>query len=86
MLNSMAQRADVVVFDREARPLLLAECKASDIDFKQRDTISNVFQQATRYNAILKARYLLITNGLQHFCYEATTDGYKALRAFPDLG
>ncbi len=85
-LNSMAQRADVVVLNAEAQPLLLAECKATDIDFKRREVLNEVFQQATRYNAVVKARYVLLTNGLQHFCYEATDNGYKPLSAFPMLG
>ena len=85
-INSMPQRADVVVLNAEARPLLLAECKSTEVNFERREVLSEVFQQASRYNAVVKARYLLITNGLKHFCYEATNEGYRALTAFPRLG
>ncbi len=85
-LNTMAQRADVVVMGDDAKPLLLAECKATDINLLSRDTLHEVFSQATRYNAVVGARYIVITNGLQHFCYELSAKGYTALAAFPRLG
>ena len=85
-LNGMAQRADVVVFDAEAHPLLLAECKSTDVDLSRRETLGEVFLQTTRYNAVVKARYIIITNGMLHYCYEATPQGYTALKAFPKLG
>ena len=85
-INGMAQRADVVVLGAEARPLLLAECKSTDIDLSKRETLGEVFQQATRYNAVVQARYIILSNGLLHYCYESTPTGYVALRAFPILG
>ena len=45
-----------------------------------------VFEQATRYNAVVGARYLILSNGLQHFCFERSTEGYTPLRAFPRVG
>ena len=66
--------------------VLLAECKSTDVNLDRRETLSEVFAQATRYNAMVKARYIIITNGLRHFCYEATKSGYVSLAAFPRLG
>lgn len=85
-INSMPQRADVVVLNAESQPLLLAECKSSDVNLDRRETLTEVFTQATRYNAMVKARYIIITNGQRHFCYEATENGYVSLSAFPRLG
>ena len=85
-INSMPQRADVVVMDSEARPLILVECKATDIDLTNRKTLGEVFEQATRYNAVVGARYLILSNGLQHFCFERSTEGYTPLRSFPRVG
>ncbi|MBO5983636.1 MAG: type I restriction enzyme HsdR N-terminal domain-containing protein [Rikenellaceae bacterium] len=85
-INSMPQRADVVVLNAESQPLLLAECKSSDVNLDRRETLAEVFTQATRYNAMVKARYIIITNGQRHFCYEATENGYVSLSAFPRLG
>ena len=85
-INGMAQRADVVVLGNDAQPLLLAECKAPDINLTNSNTLREVFLQASRYNAILKARYVVLTNGLQHFCYEYCDNSYVALKHFPELG
>jgi hypothetical protein len=50
------------------------------------ETLGEVFQQATRYNAVVQARYIILSNGLLHYCYESTPTGYVALHAFPMLG
>ena len=84
-LNSMAQRADVVVVDSSASPLMLAECKAASVNFNNKEVLQEVFLQLTRYNAIVKARYITITNGLRHFCWEHTPEGYMPLQNFPRL-
>lgn len=81
-LNSMAQRADVVVMGKDAIPLLLAECKAPEINIED----EKIFFQATRYNAILGAKYILLTNGLKHLCYQQTENGsYQKMQRLPIL-
>lgn len=80
-INSTAQRADVVVMDNNAQPLILAECKAPDVKID-----SAVFEQATRYNAVVKARYIILTNGMEHYCYEFSDERYLPLNSFPHLG
>ena len=54
-VNAAPQRADVVVMDGAARPVALVECKAPDVRIT-----SEVFEQATRYNAVLGARYVIL--------------------------
>lgn len=80
-INSTAQRADVVVMDNNAQPLALVECKAPDVKID-----SAVFEQASRYNAVVKARYIILTNGMEHYCYEFSDKGYLPLNSFPHLG
>jgi predicted type IV restriction endonuclease len=77
-VNSMAQRADVVVLDSEARPLILVECKATDVALGQ-----DVLLQAARYNAVVQAPYVIVTNGLMHYCYEISAEGYTPRNEFP---
>lgn len=62
-LNGLSHRADVVVFDRQAQPLLVAESKSPTVQLT-----NEVLQQACRYNIRFCARYILISNGLQHLC------------------
>ncbi|HLG34326.1 MAG TPA: type I restriction enzyme HsdR N-terminal domain-containing protein [Bacteroidia bacterium] len=57
------KRTDVVVYSRNAEPLLIAECKSPDVPLNQ-----NVFDQAARYNLPLNVSWLLLTNGLVHYC------------------
>ena len=85
-INSTPQRADVVVMDSSATPLLLAECKAPDINFEDKKVVSEVFAQASRYNAVVGARYIVLTNGLKHFCFEQSQSKYTPLASFPKLG
>lgn len=85
-INSMPQRADVVVMDSSAHPLLLAECKAPEINFNDKATVAEVFAQATRYNAIINARYIVLTNGIKHFCFELIGSKYTPMESFPRIG
>ncbi|MBS1581814.1 MAG: type I restriction enzyme HsdR N-terminal domain-containing protein [Bacteroidetes bacterium] len=61
-LNRLAKRADLVVHDRAARPLLLVECKAPHVPMDQR-----VLEQVARYNLVFRVPYLFVTNGLVHY-------------------
>lgn len=79
-MNGAPQRADLVVMDRAAQPLLLCECKAPSVAVTE-----SVWAQVIRYNSVVRARYVVLTNGLKHYCYEATDTGYRKLAAFPDL-
>ncbi|WP_397547458.1 type I restriction enzyme HsdR N-terminal domain-containing protein [Rhodothermus marinus] len=62
--QGMGRRADLVVYDRAGRPLLLAECKAPTVPITQ-----EVIEQAGRYNRVIGARYLLVTNGHTHYLW-----------------
>ncbi len=63
VLNGLSKRADIVVFGRNGRPLALVECKAPGIAVSQR-----TIEQAARYNVVFQVRYLMVTNGLRHYC------------------
>ena len=63
-LNTLSKRADIVVHDDHGKPLALVECKAPGVRVDQ-----STFDQATRYNIIFKVRWLLLTNGLKHYCF-----------------
>jgi len=62
ILNRMTKRFDLVVFTRNGNPFLLAECKAPGVNISE-----STFDQAARYNLLLKAEYFLITNGIEHY-------------------
>ncbi|MDL5049352.1 type I restriction enzyme HsdR N-terminal domain-containing protein [Oscillatoria amoena NRMC-F 0135] len=62
--NSLQKRTDMVVFDRQGNTWMVVECKAADHPI----TYDTALQVAV-YNAALKARYILITNGVNQYCF-----------------
>jgi hypothetical protein len=62
-VNGTRKRCDTVVFDRDGNPLLIVEYKAPEVAITQ-----DVFEQIVRYNMVLRARYLIVSNGLTHYC------------------
>ncbi len=79
-VTGQAQRADIVVVSPNGAPTILVECKAPSVAIDQ-----GVFAQAVRYNAVLGARYVILTNGLKHYCYELNEGQYQPLHRFPHL-
>jgi hypothetical protein len=75
------KRSDVLIYDRNGQPLMLAECKAPEVAITQK-----VFEQIAVYNLTIKAPCLMVTNGLQHYCLTAATDRSPArfLNEIPD--
>lgn len=62
-LNGMHRRSDTVVYNKQLKPIVIIEYKAPHIKITQ-----DVFDQICRYNFVLKVDYLIVSNGLQHFC------------------
>ncbi|OFX63741.1 MAG: restriction endonuclease subunit R [Bacteroidetes bacterium GWB2_41_8] len=62
-VNNNPQRADMIVFDRSGIPALVAEFKAPEVKISQQ-----TFDQIVRYNMQLKVKFLIVSNGLDHFC------------------
>jgi hypothetical protein len=60
--NKLRKRVDILVHNREGRPIMIVECKAPDV--KIDDT---VFDQVVCYNMGFKVPYLIVTNGIVHY-------------------
>ena len=80
IVNKLNKRFDIVVFDRNGNVLLLVECKSYNVRLDQK-----VFDQIAIYNKSIMAKYLMITNGLNHYYFEIdnTNKNYKFLNKFP---
>ncbi|MDN5202913.1 type I restriction enzyme HsdR N-terminal domain-containing protein [Fulvivirgaceae bacterium BMA10] len=61
--NNLPRRSDILVYDRKGQPFLIVECKSFEFKIDQK-----AFDQISRYNQTLKAPYIVVTNGMQHFC------------------
>ncbi|MDX9882376.1 MAG: type I restriction enzyme HsdR N-terminal domain-containing protein [Prolixibacteraceae bacterium] len=81
-VNNNLLRADLVVFGRNGQPLLAAEFKAPAVKISQ-----DAFNQIVRYNMKLKVAYLIVSNGLSHFCcrIDYPSNSYDFLQEIPDF-
>ena len=70
-INRQHQRADVVVINEKAKPQILVECKAPEVDID-----SEVVMQTIRYNSIVQAQYIVLTNGRKLFIFEHRNGQY----------
>ena len=61
-VSGLKKRYDVVVFNKDGSIFLLIECKAPNVQINQ-----ETFNQIARYNLKLNAKYLMLTNGLNHY-------------------
>ena len=81
-VNGLNKRYDVVIFQPNGALSLLVECKAPEIKITQ-----TTFDQIARYNMTLKADYLMVTNGLNHyFCkMDFENEKYTFLEELPEF-
>lgn len=77
--NTLSKRCDITVFDRTGTPWLIVECKAPEQKIDQ-----ETLRQASVYNLTIKARYVVLTNGLKHICCE-TNYGQQAWKSLNEL-
>lgn len=61
--NTLNLRYDLAAFNKKAEAVLLVECKAPDVTIDQ-----HTFDQIAAYNLELKVPYLMVSNGLKHYC------------------
>ncbi|PQB07177.1 restriction endonuclease subunit R [Polaribacter filamentus] len=80
-INNRKKRTDILVFNTEGTPEIIVECKAPSIKITQ-----DTFDQIARYNLKLKANFLIVTNGLDHFyCkMDFENETYIFLKEIPD--
>ncbi|MBF9254874.1 type I restriction enzyme HsdR N-terminal domain-containing protein [Pontibacter sp. 172403-2] len=78
--NRLQKRMDLCVYNNEGNPHLLVECKAAHVPITQ-----EVVKQASVYNQSVQAGFVVITNGLQHYCWQVDfeTRSYTPLQDIP---
>ncbi len=80
-IAGLTKRYDIVVFQPEGNIQIIVECKAPSIKITQ-----DTFDQIARYNLTLKANYLMVTNGLEHFFCQMDyeNENYIFLKDLPE--
>jgi hypothetical protein len=79
-LNDTARRCDTVIYSRDARPIAIVEYKAEHIKITQQ-----VFDQIARYNMVIHANVLIVSNGNNHYCcrFDYEQKKYRFLKEIP---
>ncbi len=80
-VNRMPQRSDIVLYNNKATPIMIVECKAASVKISQ-----ETFNQIARYNMKLQVPYLVVTNGLNHYCCQIDyeNNSYKFIQEIPE--
>ncbi len=80
-LYNTKKRSDILIYDRGGSPVMMVECKAPSVKID-----NMVFDQILRYNLNFNLGYLIITNGLLHFCFkiDKTDNSTEFLNEIPD--
>lgn len=80
-LNGMSRRCDTVVYRQEGmKPRMIVEYKRPDVEITQK-----VFEQICRYNMVLEVEWLVVSNGIQHYCckVDIKNGGYDFVEDIP---
>ena len=80
-VNGTRKRCDTVIFGKDGRPVVIVEYKAPDVAVNQA-----VFDQIVRYNVALHADYLVVSNGINHYCcvIDYNSGTYHFIPEIPD--
>lgn len=80
ILNNCKRRCDSVVYNNSLEPLVIVEYKSPDVKISQ-----STFEQIARYNIVLKVGYLIVSNGLEHYCckIDYNDQTYSYLKEIP---
>jgi type I site-specific restriction endonuclease len=81
-MNGMKKRCDAILYNEHAQPFLIIELKAPNVAITQA-----TFDQVAVYNAKLKVDFLIISNGIEHFCCKVNpeTARYEFFPEIPDF-
>lgn len=79
-LYGQQRRCDTLLYDLQGQPQVIIEYKAPTVAINQA-----VFEQIMAYNWVLRASYLFVSNGLQHYAckMDYTTQSSQFLKEIP---
>ena len=80
-IGDKSLRCDTVLYNQAMQPRMIIEYKAPTIQIQQK-----TFDQIAAYNLLLHADYLVISNGMQHYCCQMDYEqrSYRFLTDIPD--
>lgn len=79
-VNGLDKRCDAVVFGPDGQPLMIVECKAQSVKIS-----AKTLDQAVRYHAALKPKFLLLYNGAECHCFKTENGVLRPMDHLPDF-
>ena len=79
--NKLLKRSDILVFSQDGHPFMVIECKSPDLKLDDK-----VIHQVAAYSRSLQVKYIGISNGLKHYCWEIDQENQstRSLEDFPE--
>lgn len=79
--NRMKKRTDILAHNRQGEPLFMVECKAPSVPVSR-----EVFDQIGLYNLAYRVPWLVVTNGMKHYCcrFDEKEGKYRFTERIPD--
>jgi hypothetical protein len=81
IFNERKKRTDIVVHNRDGKPWMIVECKAPFVVLNE-----ETFYQAASYHLQLNVQYLVVTNGMKHYCCKFENGAFAFVKGFPSYG
>lgn len=78
-LGDKLYRADILIWDRNAKPLAIVECKAPEVPLT-----TAVLDQAVRYNMVLGVKWIFLTNGNSVIALHRIDNNFVPVEELPD--
>ncbi len=80
VVGQLIKRYDIVVYNKDKEPFMLVECKSKKVKITQK-----TIDQAITYNVTMKAKYILLSNGITTILLRNTSKGYIQQKSIPKL-
>lgn len=77
-LGGKRWRADILIYNREQKPLAVVECKRPEVVIDR-----TVLEQAVRYNMVLDVKLLILTNGISTYIIRRGPEGPEFMKSVP---
>ncbi len=80
-LNTLQKRSDILLYNHVGEKIMLVECKSPSVKIDQ-----DTFDQIARYNTAYRVQWLLVSNGLEHYCCEIdfANSNYRFVEEAPE--
>lgn len=81
MVADLKKRFDIVVYDKNAIPFMIIECKEMNVALAE-----NTLQQVLRYNMKVQAKYVVVTNGTYCAAFSREGNDFRIIEDIPLFG